>query len=244
MGYYGYGMSPYGYGMFYDPTYILIIIAAGLSLWASATVRSTYQRYSSVRCMSGITGAQAAEEILRAHGIYDVRIEHIGGNLTDHFDPRDKVVRLSDATYNSTSVAAIGVAAHEIGHVLQHEEGYLPIRIRGSLVPAANIGSRLGLPLVILGFFLGANSTLVPIGIALFTLSVLFHVVTLPVELDASHRALVALDQRGLLQPDEIPISRKVLRAAAMTYVAAAAGSIIQLLRLILISKSSNGRRR
>lgn len=242
MGYYGYGMSPFGYGMYSDPTYILVLIAALLSLWASASVNSTYQKYSRIRSTSGITGAQAAAEIMRANGIYDVRIEHISGNLTDHFDPKNRVVRLSDATYNSTSVAAIGVAAHEVGHVIQHERGYLPIKIRGSLVPAANIGSRLGLPLVILGFFLGANSTLVPIGIALFTLSVLFHVVTLPVELDASHRALVALDERGLLQPEEIPLSRKVLRAAAMTYVAAAAGSIMQLLRLILLTQ--NGRRR
>ncbi len=237
--YYGYG---YGYGMFYDPTYILVLIGAVLSLLASARVNSTYAKYSRVRSMTGLTGAQAAEKILYQAGIRDVRIEHVRGNLTDHYDPSSNVVRLSDATYDSPSVAAVGVAAHECGHVLQHYEGYAPLKLRTALVPAANIGSRLGIPLILLGVILGMNSTLVTIGIWVFCLAVLFQLVTLPVEINASRRAVQILDRQGILGGDEVEQCRKVLGAAALTYVAAAASSILQLLRLVLIF--GNGRRR
>ena len=182
---------PFYYGYYFDPTYILVLIGAVLSIIASARVNSTFNKYARVRSMSGMTGAQTAEAILRSRGIYDVQVEHIRGNLTDHYDPSKKVVRLSDSVYNATSVAAIGVAAHECGHVMQHHEGYAPLNIRTALVPAANIGSKLGIPIVILGLILGSNSVLINIGIWVFALAVLFQIVTLPVEFDASRRALV-----------------------------------------------------
>lgn len=228
-------MMPYGYGFYYDPTYVLVLIGAVLSLLASAKVNSTYAKYSKVRSMTGMTGAQAAERILYQAGIRDVRIEHIRGNLTDHYDPSAKVVRLSDATYNSPSVAAVGVAAHECGHVLQHYEGYAPLKIRTALVPAANIGSKLGIPLILLGLLLGSNPVLVNIGIWVFCLAVLFQIVTLPVEFNASRRAVQILDRQGILGGEEVRQCRQVLGAAALTYVAAAAASILQLLRLILL---------
>ena len=228
-------MMPYGYGFYYDPTYVLVLIGAVLSLLASAKVNSTYAKYSKVRSMTGMTGAQAAERILYQAGIRDVRIEHIRGNLTDHYDPSAKVVRLSDATYNSPSVAAVGVAALECGHVLQHYEGYAPLKIRTALVPAANIGSKLGIPLILLGLLLGSNPVLVNIGIWVFCLAVLFQVVTLPVEFNASRRAVQILDRQGILGGEEVRQCRQVLGAAALTYVAAAAASILQLLRLILL---------
>lgn len=228
-------MMPYGYGFYYDPTYVLVLIGAVLSLLASAKVNSTYAKYSKVRSMTGMTGAQAAERILYQAGIRDVRIEHIRGNLTDHYDPSAKVVRLSDATYNSPSVAAVGVAAHECGHVLQHYDGYAPLKIRTALVPAANIGSKLGIPLILLGLLLGSNPVLVNIGIWVFCLAVLFQVVTLPVEFNASRRAVQILDRQGILGGEEVRQCRQVLGAAALTYVAAAAASILQLLRLILL---------
>ena len=228
-------MMPYGYGFYYDPTYVLVLIGAVLSLLASAKVNSTYAKYSKVRSMTGMTGAQAAERILYQAGIRDVRIEHIRGNLTDHYDPSAKVVRLSDATYNSPSVAAVGVAAHECGHVLQHYEGYAPLKIRTALVPAANIGSKLGIPLILLGLLLGSNPVLVNIGIWVFCLAVLFQIVTLPVEFNASRRAVQILDRQGILGGEEVRQCRQVLGAAAFTYVAAAAASILQLLRLILL---------
>ena len=215
-------MPYYGYGYYFDPTYILVLIGAVLSIAASAKVNSTYAKYSRVRSMTGMTGAQAAERILYQAGIRDVRVEHVRGNLTDHYDPRSKVVRLSDATFHSPSVAAVGVAAHECGHVLQHYEGYAPLKIRTALVPAANIGSRLGIPLIL-------------IGIWVFCLAVLFQLVTLPVELNASGRAVRILDSQGILRGEEVGQCRKVLRAAAFTYVAAAAASILQLLRLVLL---------
>ena len=228
-------MMPYGYGFYYDPTYVLVLIGAVLSLLASAKVNSTYAKYSKVRSMTGMTGAQAAERILYQAGIRDVRIEHIRGNLTDHYDPSAKVVRLSDATYNSPSVAAVGVAAHECGHVLQHYEGYAPLKIRTALVPAANIGSKLGIPLILLGLLLGSNPVLVNIGIWVFCLAVLFQIVTLPVEFNASRRAVQILDRQGILGGEEVRQCRQVLGAAALTYVAAAAASILQLLRLIFL---------
>ena len=227
---------PFFYGYHFDPTYILVLIGAVLSIIASARVNSTFNQYARVRSMSGMTGAQTAEAILRSRGIYDVQVEHIRGNLTDHYDPSKKVVRLSDSVYNATSVAAIGVAAHECGHVMQHHEKYAPLSIRTRLVPAANIGSRLGIPIVILGLILGSNSLLINIGIWVFSLAVLFQIVTLPVEFDASRRALACIEQYGIVTSDERAKSAKVLRAAAYTYVAAAAASILQLLRLVMLS--------
>lgn len=232
--YYGYG---YGYGM--DPMYILVIIMAILCMVASHRVNSVYRKYNRVRSMSGMTGAQVAMEILRHNGVSDVTVQHVPGDLTDHYDPRTRVVNLSDATYGSSSVAAIGVAAHECGHVMQHQNGYLPLQIRSALVPAANIGSKAGVPLIILGMFLSI-SPLISIGIWVFSLAVLFQVVTLPVEFDASHRALVMLEEYGILGNEEVADSRKVLSAAAMTYVASAAAAVVQLLRLVML----NNRRR
>jgi len=230
--YYGYG---YGMGMFMDPTYILVIIGAIFSIAASAKVNSTFNKYARVRSMTGMTGAEAAQRLLYHAGITDVRVEYIRGNLTDHYDPRAKVLRLSDATYGSASVSAVGVAAHECGHAIQHKEGYLPLQIRSALVPVANIGSRLGIPIILLGVLFGYNYTLVQIGIWVFALAVAFQIVTLPVEMNASARAVRLLDQQGILAGQEIQDCRKVLSAAALTYVAAAAASILQLLRLIMI---------
>ena len=222
---------PY-FGYYFDQTYILVLIGAVLSIIASARVNSTFQKYARERSLSGMTGAQAAEAILRSRGIHDVRVEHIRGNLTDHYDPSRKVVRLSDSVYSSSSVAAIGVAAHECGHVMQHHEGYAPLNIRTALVPAANIGSRLGIPIIIVGLILGSSPVLVNIGIWVFSIAVLFQIVTLPVEFDASRRALVCIEQYGIVTSDERRKSAKVLKAAAYTYVAA---SILQLLRLVML---------
>lgn len=222
------------YGYYYDPTYIFVVIAVIFSMWASLKVKSTFQRYSKERSSAGMTGAQTAEMILRNNGIYDVQIEHVRGELTDHYDPKSRVVRLSDSVYNSTSVAAIGVAAHECGHVIQHQQDYKPMAVRSALVPVANIGSKAGIPLIILGMFLGGNTVLVQIGIWVFSLAVLFQVVTLPVEFDASRRALLCIEQYGIVTSEEKKKSAKVLRAAAYTYVAAAATAIVQLLRFVL----------
>lgn len=239
---YGYGMGYGFYGL--DWTYILVLIGAILCMAASAKVNSTYNKYSKVRSMTGMTGAQVAQKILQYNGIYDVQIEHVRGNLTDHYDPSKKVLRLSDSVYGSTSVAAIGVAAHECGHAVQHQVGYVPIKIRSALVPAANIGSKLGLPLILLGvIFGGAGSTLAQIGIWVFALAVLFQIVTLPVEFNASGRAIKMLDQYGILQQQEVGHVKKVLSAAALTYVAAAASAILQLLRLVLIFGGGRDRR-
>ncbi len=229
-----YGYGAYGfYGL--DWTYFLVLIGAVLSMIASAKVNSTFNKYSRVRSASGMTGAEAAQRILQQNGIYDVAVEHVSGNLTDHYDPKNKVLRLSDATYASNSVAAVGVAAHECGHALQHNVGYLPLRIRSAIVPAANLGSRLGIPIILLGVLLGSNYFLVQLGIWVFSLAVLFQIVTLPVEFNASSRAMAMMERYGILAGDELRSTRKVLSAAAMTYVAAAASSILQLLRLILL---------
>lgn len=235
MGYYGgyYGM--YHNPFYFDPTYLLVLIGAVLCIWAQARVSSTYGKYSRVRSRSGMTGAQAAQRILQMSGIHDVRIEHVSGNLTDHYDPSNKVLRLSDTVYASDSVAAIGVAAHECGHALQHHRGYAPLTIRTALVPAANIGSMAGVPLILLGVLLGMSQTLIQIGIWVFALSVLFQIVTLPVEFNASSRALAMLGDYGMMEQSEVKGCRKVLSAAALTYVAAAATAILQLLRLILL---------
>ena len=230
-------MFGYGYGFFWDPTYFLVLIGVIICSIASATVRSTYNRYNRVRSSSGMTGAQAAERILRAAGITDVSIRHVSGSLSDHYDPRTKTVNLSDTVYGSQSVAAIGVAAHECGHVMQHAHGYFPLTFRSALVPVANIGSTLAWPMILIGlFFSGKSSSLfIQFGILLFSLAVLFQLVTLPVEFNASRRALASVEQLGLLSSDEIPKTRRVLSAAALTYVASAAAAILQLLRLILL---------
>lgn len=236
-------------GYYFDPTYILVAIGAILSMLASSRVTSTFNKYSRVRGRSGMTGAEAAARILQRAGIYDVQIQHVSGNLTDHYDPTAKVLRLSDSVYDSCSVAAVGVAAHECGHAVQHQVGYLPLKIRSILVPAANIGSRLGLPIVILGLALGLEFnlpgggyfSLAQIGIWVFTFAVLFQVVTLPVEFNASGRALKLVEECGIMTSDEVDDCKHVLGAAALTYVAAAAASILQLLRLIILS---NRRRR
>ena len=235
MGYYPY------YSYYYAPTYILVFLCAIASIIASAKVNSTFRKYDRVRSMTGMTGAQAAQTLLYSAGIYDVTVEHVSGSLTDHYDPSAKVLRLSDATYGSSSVAAVGVAAHECGHAIQDNKNYAPLRLRSTLVPAANLGYKAGIPIIILGCILGYNMTLVQIGIWVFSLAVLFQLVTLPVEFDASRRAVRLLDEH-ILQGEEVGMCRKVLTAAAMTYVAAAASAIIQLLRLILIF--GGGRRR
>ncbi len=236
-------MYRYGSGMMLDYTYILVLIGALLCIIASARVKSTYKKYSRVRSMSGMTGAQVAVEILRRSGINDVQVQHVPGDLTDHYDPRTKTVNLSDATYGSTSVAAIGVAAHECGHVCQHHFGYIPLNIRTALVPAANIGSKIGLPIIMIGLIIGMTP-LAKIGIWVFSLALLFQIVTLPVEFNASHRALGMLTEYGILADDEVSLSRKVLNAAALTYVAAAASTALQLLRLVLIVNGGSRNRR
>ena len=234
----------YGYyGYYYDPTYLLVLIGAVLCIWAQMRVKSTYSKYSRVRNRSGMTGAQAAQRILQLSGIYDVRIEHVHGELTDHYDPSGKVLRLSDSVYGSDSIAAIGVAAHECGHAVQHHKGYAPLSFRTVLVPVANIGSRAGIPIIILGAFMGMNQVLIQIGIWVFALEVLFQIVTLPVEFNASGRALAMLNNYGMLGQDETNGCRKVLSAAALTYVAAAASAILQLLRLVLLFGNGNRRR-
>lgn len=226
---------PYYYWGF-DPTYILVLIGAVICMMASAKVKSTYQKYSQYRSMSGMTGAMAAERILHSAGIYDVTIQHVSGNLTDNYNPGKKTLNLSDSVYNSNSVAAVGVAAHECGHAIQHQQGYAPLTIRSAIVPVANFGSTLAWPLIILGLIFGqGGSLLIHIGILCFSLAVLFQLVTLPVEFNASSRALTILGQQGILSESELPYTRKVLGAAALTYVASAAAAILQLLRLILL---------
>ena len=225
----------YPYGYYFDGTYILIIIGAIITLIASSKMNSTFRRYSKVRCHCGLTGSQAAERILNQAGIYDVSVERVSGNLTDHYDPRSKVLRLSDATYGSDSISAIGVAAHECGHAIQHQKGYVPLTIRGALVPIVNIGSNLSWVFIIAGVFMSMNQTLIHFGIILFSLAVLFQLVTLPVEFNASSRALRVLGNTGIMYEDEVHQARKVLSAAALTYVAGAAAALLSLLRLILL---------
>lgn len=228
------------YPMFYDPTYILVMIGVVICLLASAKMNSTFSKYSRVHSHSGMTGKEAAEALLHREGIYDVRVEYVAGNLTDHYDPRSKVLRLSDATYQQTSVAAIGVAAHECGHAIQHARGYAPLSIRSALVPVANFGSSIAWPLIIIGLIMNSQTSqlFLNLGVIAFSMAVLFQIVTLPVEFNASRRALKNLGNTGMLYPDEVRETRKVLTAAALTYVAGAASTILQLLRLIMISNS------
>ena len=229
--------------MYYDSTYILVLIGVVLSLWASSRVNTTFNKYSSVYNSRGITGAEAARRVLQQAGIRDVIVERVAGNLTDHYDPRSKVLRLSDSVYGSTSVAAVGVAAHECGHAIQHAHGYIPLKFRGVLVPIANIGAKISWPLILLGLLITSESSwiFIELGILAFFLAVLFHLVTLPVEFNASKRAIRCIADTGMMQGNEIVAAKKVLNAAALTYVASAASSVLQLLRLILLT---GGRRR
>lgn len=225
--------------LFYDPTWWLILVSMGICIIASARVNSVYKQYSKVKSEKGMTAQEAAERILKGAGIYDVRIERTEGELTDHYDPRNNVIRLSESVYYSTSVAAIGVAAHECGHVIQHKNQYVPIKIRNAIVPVVNFGSNLSWPLILLGVLFGLTS-LVDIGILLFSLVLIFQLVTLPVEFNASKRAKIILREQNLLREEELVGVRKVLGAAALTYVASVLATALQLLRLFFLF----GRRR
>lgn len=224
-----------GMGWGFDGTYVLIILAFLISALVSAKMNATFSKYSKVRSYCGMTGAQAAQRILSSAGIYDVRIEHVSGKLTDHYDPSNKVLRLSDAVYGNTSIAAIRVAAHECGHAVQHARNYVPLSVRSAIVPVANFGSQLSWPLFLAGLIFSFRPLLM-IGILLFCAALLFQIVTLPVEFNASARALRMLDETGIMGRQEIRGTKKVLRAAAMTYVAAVIGSLLQLLRLLILS--------
>ena len=228
----------YGYYGWWDPTYILVVIGAVICMLASARVKGTFRKYSGCRSMSNLTGAQTAERVLHAAGIYDVAIRHISGSLTDHYDPRNKTLCLSDVVYGSASVAAVGVAAHECGHAIQHQKHYAPLAVRSAIVPVANFGSTLAWPLILIGLFLTGRTgaLLMNFGILCFSAAVLFQLVTLPVEFNASRRAMRILGDTGILTSEELPKTGKVLRAAAFTYVAGAAASILQLLRLLLLA--------
>ena len=237
---------PYYYG--FDWTYLILVLPCViLSLWASSSVNSTFQKYSQQLSIRRITGAQAAQRVLSHNGVSGVRIERVSGNLTDHYDPTTNVIRLSDSVYDATSTAAIGVACHEAGHAVQYAQNYAPIKLRAAIIPLTNFGSRIAMPLILIGIlltFLGSFSTvLVYLGIACFGLSLVFQLVTLPVEFDASNRAMKAIENAGLLTEEEQQGAKKTLRAAAMTYVAATAVSLAQLLRLIVLFGGGNRRR-
>ncbi len=227
------------YGMRFDWSYLLVIVGLIICVVASARVNSVYKKYSNTRSASGMTGAQAAQAILNACGVYDVVIKPIKGQLTDHYDPRNKTLNLSESSYNNISIAGIGVAAHECGHALQDAQGYLPLRIRSAIVPVVNFGNYLYFPLIIIGLLFGFTG-FIRIGIFFFTFVVLFQLVTLPVEFNASGRALKILGNTGILTTAEVPIAEKVLKAAALTYVASALSSILQLLRLVLLFGGRN----
>ena len=226
-------MFGYYYGI--DMTYLVLVLPAFLfSLWAQMKVNSTFSRYSKVRSLRGLTGAQAARYILDRNGLTHVRIEQVAGNLTDHFDPRTNVVRLSQSVYNVPSIAAVGVAAHECGHAVQYAVGYGPMKLRAAIIPATNFGSKLALPLILIGLLFNSSQLLLA-GILLFSLTAVFQLVTLPVEFNASSRALRTLDQQGILTQEELAGTRKVLTAAALTYVAALLVALAQLVRMLLL---------
>lgn len=227
--------------MFWDPTYILVLIGVAICAIASFNVKNTFNKYSRYRSSRGVTAQDVAAKILHNAGIYDVRIELISGNLTDHYSPKEKVLRLSESVYNSTSIAAIGVAAHECGHAIQHQVGYFPLKLRALSVPIANIGSIFYWPLIVIGLILGATG-LAKIGVLLFSFVVAFQLITLPVEFNASKRALSILSETGALAGEELTGAKKVLNSAALTYVAALFSSILQLLRLILLTQRRNDR--
>lgn len=239
-------MPYYYYG--FDWTYVILVLPCIiLSLWASANVNSTFKKYSKQYSLRRLTGAEAAQRVLSANGVSGVRIEHISGNLTDHYDPRTNVIRLSDNVFNNTSTAAIGVACHEAGHAVQYAVGYVPIKLRAAIIPVTNFGSKLAMPLILLGILLSAfgsmSDTLIYLGIACFGLSLVFQLVTLPVEFNASRRALQSIEEGGLLTEEEQRGAKKTLTAAALTYVAATAVALAQLLRLIAIFGGSRRRR-
>ena len=236
MPYYGY----YGIDMYYI---VLVLPCVLFAFWAQNKVNSTFNRYSRVQNLRGLTGAQAAEAVLRAHGVYDVAIRPCSGNLTDHYDPRDNSISLSENVYNSTSIAAVGVAAHEAGHAVQYAENYGPVRLRTAIIPATQIGSKFSFILLLVGMVLYSQSLFL-VGILLFSLTTIFQLITLPVEFNASHRALQTLENEQLLYDDELPGARKVLKAAALTYVAALLMSVLQLLRYVLIFVGRNNRGR
>ena len=230
----------------FDITYIFVIIGMLITLIASWRMKATFAKYERVASQSRLTGREVAERILRANGIYDVSVRPVSGRLTDHYDPRDKTVSLSEVIYGSTSVAAIAVAAHECGHAIQDNVGYVPLNLRSAFVPVANWGSRLSWPLIFVGFLLGygnISNILIQIGIAMFLLAVIFQIITLPVEFDASRRALIELENNEILSDREDKSARKVLFAAAMTYVAAAAAGVLQMLRLMLLFSGRSRRR-
>ena len=234
---------PYYYGI--DMTYLLLVLPCVLfSLWASASVNSTFKKYSSQISSRRLTGAQAAQRVLIANGVRNVRIERVSGNLTDHYDPTTNVIRLSDSVYDSPSTAAIGVACHEAGHAVQYAQNYGPIKLRAAIIPITNIGSRLSMPLILVGLLLAAFSEIstfiVYLGIACFGLTLLFQLVTLPVEFNASRRAIKIIRETGVLSEEELVGAKKVLSAAALTYVAAMLTSLMSLLRLILLSRNRN----
>jgi Zn-dependent membrane protease YugP len=237
---------PYYYGYGFDWTYLVIVLPCIiLSMWASSSVNSTFKRYSNVLSSRRLTGAEAAQRVLSANGVTGVRIEQVSGNLTDHYDPRTNVIRLSSSVHSSTSVAAIGVACHEAGHAVQYAQSYAPIKLRAAIIPITNIGSKLAMPLILLGILLSFLGNfcyaIVDIGIACFSLSLLFQLVTLPVEFNASRRAMQAIESANILTQEEQRGAKKTLKAAAMTYVAATAVALAQLVRLILLF---GGRRR
>ncbi|AYE37373.1 zinc metallopeptidase [Companilactobacillus zhachilii] len=225
----------YGYGYGFGPSYLLIIIGLAISMWASWYVNHNFKKYDQFTSHRGKSGADAARYILDSAGLQDIQINKVSGNLTDNYNPGNKTLNLSESTYDSTSVAAIGVAAHECGHAIQDQTSYVPMRVRAALVPAVNLGSNASIPLIIIGALLGMNHTLITIGIWLFALVVLFQVVTLPVEFNASGRAIKILGSGDILDNDEVPMVKQVLFAAALTYVAAAISTALQLLRLILV---------
>jgi Zn-dependent membrane protease YugP len=231
--------------MYFDWTYVVLVLPCVLlSLWASSSVKTTFNKYSKQFSRRGITGAQAAERVLRANGVHGVQIQRVSGDLTDHFDPKTNVIRLSESVYDSASTAAIGVACHEAGHAVQYALGYAPIKLRAAIIPVTNFGTKIASPLMLAGLLLSGMSyafyNLVYVGIACFSLSLVFQLITLPVEFNASRRAVTAIEQGGILYDDELAGAKKTLRAAALTYVAAAATSLAQLLRLLAIY----GRRR
>ena len=236
---------PYYYGYGFDWTYVVLVLPCLiLSLWASSNVNSTFKKYSKQFSRRGITGADAARRVLTANGVSGVRIDRVGGNLTDHYDPHTNVIRLSDDVYNNTSTAAIGVACHEAGHAVQYAVGYAPIKLRAAIIPVTNFGSKLAMPLILLGLlFTAFGDTLIYLGIACFGLSLVFQLVTLPVEFNASRRALQAIEDGNLLTEEEQRGAKKTLTAAALTYVAATAVALAQLLRLIALF-GGRGRRR
>lgn len=227
---------------FFDPTYILIIIGLILSGIASSKVQSTYNKYDQVTSRKGLTGAQVARQILDGAGLNDIRIEGVQGNLTDHYSPREKVLRLSDSTRDSQSVAAIGVAAHEAGHALQDAHSYLPLRLRNGIVPVVNIAQGVSVPILLIGVLFGANQTLINIGIILFASTFVFQLITLPVEFNASNQALEIIERQNILVGEEVNQAQKVLRAAALTYIAGAIASFLSLLRLVILFGGGNRR--